>query len=108
MAVYDLEEQDKLEDLKAWWAQWGNTISGTVLAVCVGVIGIQGWRWWTQHQAEQATVLYNAVSAAARANDIVKAKDAMAQLGEKYGGTAYAPRGALIMAALLFDNGLRR
>ncbi len=105
MAVYDLEEQDKLEDLKAWWKQWGNTIAGIVIAVCVGVIGVQGWRWWSQHQAEQASVLYSAVSAAARANDTARAKDAMAQLADKFGGTAYAPRGALIIAALLFDNG---
>ena len=93
MAVYDLEEQDQLEDLKAWWKQWGNTIAGVVIAVCVGVIGVQGWRWWSQQQAEQASVLYNAVSAAARANDVAKAKDAMAQLADKYGGTGYAPRG---------------
>ncbi len=105
MAVYDLEEQDKLEDLKAWWKQWGNTISGIVIAVCVGVIGVQGWRWWSQHQAEQAAVLYNAVIGAARANDAAKAKDAMAQLADKFGRTAYAPRGALIVAALLFETG---
>jgi predicted negative regulator of RcsB-dependent stress response len=105
MAVYDLEEQDKLEDLKAWWKQWGNSIAGIVVAVCVGVIGLQGWRWWTQQQAEQASVLYNAVSTAARANDTAKAKDAMAQLADKYGRTAFAPRGALLVAALLFDNG---
>ena len=105
MAVYDLEEQDKLEDLKAWWSQWGNTIAGVIIAVCVGVVGVQGWRWWSQQQAEQAAVLYDAVSAAARANDPAKAKDAMAQLADKYGGTGYAPRAALIVAALLFDNG---
>lgn len=105
MAVYDLEEQDKLEDLKSWWKQWGNTISGIVIAACVAVIGVQGWRWWSQHQAEQAAVLYNAVVGAARANDAAKAKDAMAQLADKFGRTAYAPRGALILAALLFDTG---
>jgi predicted negative regulator of RcsB-dependent stress response len=105
MAVYDLEEQDKLDDLKAWWAQWGNTIGGVVIALSVGVIGVQGWRWWGQHQAEQATVLYDAVSAAARANDPAKAKDAMTQLADRYGGTGYAPRGALLLAAVLFDNG---
>ena len=105
MAVYDLEEQDKLDDLKAWWSQWGNTIAGVVIAVCVGVIGVQGWRWWSMQQAEQASVLYNAVSAAARANDTAKAKDAMAQLADKFGGTGYAPRAALIVAALLFENG---
>ena len=105
MAVYDLEEQDQLEDLKAWWKQWGNTIAGIVIAVCVGVIGVQGWRWWSQQQAEKGSVLYNAVSAAARANDVAKAKDAMAQLADKYGGTAYAPRAALIVAATLYDAG---
>jgi len=105
MAVYDLEEQDKLEDLKAWWKQWGNTIAGVVVALCVGVIGVQGWRWWSYNQAAQASVLYAAVNAAARSNDVAKAKDAMVQLADKYGGTGYAPRAALIVAALLFESG---
>jgi predicted negative regulator of RcsB-dependent stress response len=105
MAVYDLEEQDQLEDLKAWWKQWGNTIAGVIIAVCVGVIAVQGWRWWSQQQAEKGSVLYNAVSAAARSNDVAKAKDAMGQLADKYGGTAYASRAALILAAALYDAG---
>ena len=105
MAVYDLEEQDQLEDLKSWWKQWGNTVAGVVIAVCVGVIGVQGWRWWTQQQTERASALYNAVSAAARANDVAKAKDAMAQLADKYGGTGYAPRAALLVTPLLFEAG---
>jgi predicted negative regulator of RcsB-dependent stress response len=105
MAVYDLEEQDQLEDLKSWWKQWGNTVAGVVIAVCVGVIGVQGWRWWTQQQAGRASTLYNAVSAAARANDVAKAKDAMAQLADKYGGTGYAPRAALLVTPLLFETG---
>jgi predicted negative regulator of RcsB-dependent stress response len=105
MAVYDLEEQDQLEDLKAWWAQWGIYVSSVALAVCVAVVGVQGWRWWKHSQAEQASVLYAAVSAAARANDLAKAKEAMAGLADKFGGTGYAPRGGLIVARMLFDNG---
>ena len=93
MAVYDLEEQDQLEDLKAWWAQWGNYVTSVGLAVCVGVVGVQGWRWWKHSQAEQASVLYAAVSAAARGNDLGKAKDAMAGLADRFAGTGYAPRG---------------
>jgi predicted negative regulator of RcsB-dependent stress response len=105
MAVYDLEEQDQLEDLKAWWKQWGNYVSSAVLAVCVGIVGVQGWRWWQHSQAEQASVLYGAISTAVRANDLAKSKDAMTELAAKYPGTGYAPRGALIVAKLLFDNG---
>lgn len=105
MAAYDLEEQEQLEDLKAWWKQWGNTIAGVVIAVCVGVIGVQGWRWWTAQQAERASILYNAVATAARTNDVAKAKDAMTQLADKYGGTAYAARGSLLLAATLHEAG---
>ena len=105
MAAYDLEEQDQLEDLKAWWKQWGNTIAGIVIALSLGVIAVQGWRWWTGQQAEKASVFYNAVSDAVRSNDTAKAKDAMAQLADKYGGTPYAPRASLIVAATLFDAG---
>ncbi len=105
MAAYDLEEQDQLEDLKTWWKQWGNTVAGIVLALSIGVVGVQGWRWWTQQQATQANVLYDAVAAAVRANDAAKAKDAMTQLADKYAGTGYAPRAALLVAAQLFENG---
>ena len=105
MAAYDLQEQEQLEDLKAWWKQWGNTISGVVIAVCAGVIAVQGWRWWSAQQAEKASVLYSAVSAAARSNDIAKAKDAMTQLADRYGSTASAPRAALLLASTLHEAG---
>jgi predicted negative regulator of RcsB-dependent stress response len=105
MAVYDLEEQDQLEDLKAWWAQWGGYVATILIAISVGMVGVQGWRWWQHSQAEQASVLYSAIGAAARANDLAKAKDAMAQLADRYAGTGYAPRGGLIVARMLFDNG---
>jgi predicted negative regulator of RcsB-dependent stress response len=103
--AYDLEEQDQLEDLKAWWRQWGNTIAGVVIAASVGIIGVQGWRWWTQQQAAQAAAIYDAVNAAVRGNDAGKAKDAMAQLADKFAATGYAPRAALLLAAQLFENG---
>ena len=105
MAVYDLEEQEKLDDLKAWWNQYGNLVSGVVLAVALGILGVQGWRWWQGKQAEEASVMFNAVAAAAKANDVPKAKEASAQLAERFAGTGYAPRAALIVSKLMFDSG---
>ena len=105
MAVYDLEEQEKIDDLKAFWRRWGNAISGAVIAVCLAYIGVQGWRWYQNKQAEEAAVLYGAVASAVRTADVPKARDAMAQLADRFGGTGYAPRGALLYAKLAWDQG---
>ena len=105
MAVYDLEEQEKIEDLKAWWQQYGKYISAAIMTVAIVVAGVQGWRWYQHHQAEQASVLYQAVSQAVRTNDVAKAKDPASQIVEKFGSTAYAPRAALLYAKLLYDSG---
>ena len=105
MAAYDLEEQEKIDDLKAWWNQYGNTISVGIILACVVIGGVQGWRWWTGRRAAEAAVLYQAVSDGARKSDPAKVKDAMTTLTDQFGGTAYAPRGALLYAKLLFDAG---
>jgi predicted negative regulator of RcsB-dependent stress response len=105
MAVYDLEEQEKLDDLKAWWEQNSKYVSAAVLAVALVVIGVQGWRWYQRTQAEQASVLYQAVSQAARANDVSKAKEPASQIVDRFARTAYAPRAALLYAKMLYDSG---
>ena len=105
MAVYDLEEQEKLDDLKAWWEQNSKYVSAAVVVVALVVIGVQGWRWYQRTQAEQASVLYQAVSQAARANDISKAKEPASQIVDRYARTAYAPRAALLYAKMLYDSG---
>ena len=105
MAVYDLEEQEQIEDLKAWWANYGKYVAAAVVAIAVVVIGVQGWRYYQGKQAEQASVLYQAVSQAARANDLAKAKDPATQIVERFADTAYAPRAVLLYAKLLYDAG---
>ena len=105
MAVYDLEEQEKLDDLKAWWEQNSKYVSAAVVVVALVVIGVQGWRWYQRTQAEQASVLYQAVSQAAKANDASKAKEPASQIVDRYARTAYAPRAALLYAKMLYDSG---
>ena len=107
MAAYDLEEQEQIDELKAWWERYGNAITvGLVLALLV-IAGVQGYRWWAGKRAEDASVLYSAISDAIRAKDAAKAKDAAAQLTDRYAGTGYAPRGALLFAKQLYDAGDR-
>lgn len=105
MAVYDLQEQETIDDLKAWWTRWGTLVAAIVIAVAVAVVAIQGWRWWKSSQTEAAGALYSAVAAASRGEDPGKAKEAMATLADKYAGTGYAGRAALLRAKQLWNEG---
>ena len=99
--------QKQIDELKAWWARYGSAITiGLVLGLLV-IAGIQGWRWWAGKRAEDASVLYTAVSDAVRAKDAAKAKDAALSITDRYGSTGYAPRAALLYAKLLYDTGDR-
>ena len=105
MAAYDLDEQEKLGDLKAWWSRYGNYVTGAITVVALVIAANQGWKWYASKQAIEASTLYFALSDAAAKNDVAKVKDASAQLMEKFAGTGYAPRGALLAAKSAFDAG---
>ncbi len=105
MAAYDLDEQEKLGDLKAWWSRYGNYVTGAITVVALIIAANQGWKYYTGKQAAEASGLYFALSDAAGKNDAAKVKDANAQLIEKFAGTGYAPRGALLAAKSAFDAG---
>ena len=105
MAAYDLDEQEKLGDLKAWWSRYGNYVTGAITVVALLIAANQGWKYYTGKQAAEASTLYFALSDAATKNEAAKVKDANAQLIEKFAGTGYAPRGALLAAKSAFDAG---
>ena len=105
MAVYDLEEQERVDDLKAWWARWGNVVSWVAIGIAAVIVAVQGWRYWQTTRAEAAGALYLAVANAGRAGEPAKAKDAMATMLDQYAGTAYAPRAALLYAKQLWSAG---
>jgi predicted negative regulator of RcsB-dependent stress response len=105
MAAYDLDEQEKLGDLKAWWARNGNIVTGIVVVLAIAVAGSQAWKWWNKKQAAEASTLYFAISEGITKNEAAKIKDATAQLLEKFPSTGYAPRGALLAAKAAFDAG---
>ena len=100
----DLEEQEQVEELKAWWKQHGGLITAFIVAVALGFAGWQGWRWYQASQAGQASVLYDTVTKAAQANDAKALRDAAGTLVENYPRTLYASMGALVAARYYFDR----
>jgi predicted negative regulator of RcsB-dependent stress response len=105
MATYDLQEQEQIDDLKAWWDRWGGTVSTGVVIAAIVIAGVQAWRWYSGKKAEEAGAMYQAVSEAIRKNDGPRARDAITQIEDRFAGTGYAPRAALLYARMLYDTG---
>ena len=53
----DLEEQEQVEELKAWWKQHGGLVAAAVVAAALTFAGWQGWRWYQANQAAHASTL---------------------------------------------------
>ena len=93
--AYDLEEQEQIATIKSWWQQHGNLVTTAVLALAVGLAGVQGWRYYRGQQAVAAATLYHQVEYADKANDGKRVKEIAARLAEKYASTPYAAMAAL-------------
>lgn len=105
MAHYDLEEQEQIDSLKAWWKQYGNLITGLVMAASLAVIGWQGWNWYQRSQSAQAAAVFAVLEQAQAAGDAQKMKAATGELTEKFGRTSYASLAALLAARQSIDSG---
>lgn len=105
MAVYDHEEQEQLDELKAWWRQYGNLVTGALLVLAVGMAGWQGWNWWQREQSLQASALYALVERAAEARDAKRVRDAAGELISNYARTRYAVMAALLSARMQIEAG---
>ena len=104
MAVYDLEEQDQLDDLKAWWARWGNTVV-TALVDRLRHRGRRAGLALVERQAEEAAALFAACRRRRARTTSPRPRMRRRRLTTSTRGTGYAPRAALLLAKMQFDAG---
>ena len=103
--AYDLQEQEQLDELKAWWAKYGNLILTVATVVLLGFAAYNGWRWYERNQAEEAAGVYAEFERAMTARDAERVKTLTSTLTDKYARTVYAPMAALQGARWAADNG---
>ncbi|HLA34113.1 MAG TPA: tetratricopeptide repeat protein [Rhodocyclaceae bacterium] len=104
MAVYDLEEQEQLDEIKTWWTQYGNLVTGLVTAAAIAVAAWQGWNAWQRHQSAGASAIFASLQQAAGQKDAKRSRELAGELIDKYSGTAYAGMGALLAARIQIDS----
>ena len=56
--AYDLQEQESIDELKAWWDKWGNLTLGAITVVCLAFAGYNGMKWYDRYKASEANKAY--------------------------------------------------
>ena len=105
---YDLQEQEQLETLKAWWKANSNFVTTVATAVLLGVLAYQGWGWYGTRQVAAASERYEEferASASTDPKDAARARELAGTLIDQYGSTVYASMAALRAAKSNLDAG---
>lgn len=101
----DLEEQEQLDQLKAFWKQYGNALTWLVTLVLAGFAAWNGWNWWQRDQAVKAAAMFEELERAATAGEVSKAGGIFNDMKERFPRTAYAQQGGLVAAKVQFEKG---
>ncbi|BAL96093.1 YfgM family protein [Rubrivivax gelatinosus] len=101
----DLQEQEQIDALKAFWKRYGNLVSWLLIAALAAYAGWNGWNYWQRSQALKASAMYDELDRAAAAGDADKSGRIFGDLKDRYAGTAYAEQGGLAAAKVQFEKG---
>ena len=98
MATLDLQEQEQIAALKAWWKDNGKWLLMTLALAIGGFTAMQGWQSYKSNQALDAYTLFVQLLKQVESGDPKRVNDAAAAVIDKYGSSAYAPRASLVAA----------
>ena len=101
----DLQEQEQIDALKAFWAKYGNLIMWTVTLV---LAAFAAWTWWQKIERDRGSVastMYGELQSAAAAGDAKRAAQILGDMKSKASKTTYTQLGALLAARTQADKG---
>ncbi|MEO8836268.1 MAG: tetratricopeptide repeat protein [Caldimonas sp.] len=101
----DLEEQEQLDQLKAFWNQYGNLISWVLILCLGGYAAWNGWNYYLREQGSKAGALYDELDRAAQASNSDTATRIFADMKERYPRAAFTQQGGLVAARVAAEKG---
>ncbi len=96
--AYDLEEQESLAQLKAWWDKWGNLTLTCITVLCLAFAAYNGWNWYKRYQGGKATVAYVQLQNAYVLNDEKNVRSLSDGLMKEYSNHVFASLAGLMKA----------
>jgi predicted negative regulator of RcsB-dependent stress response len=101
----DLEEQEQLDQFKAFWQKYRNLITGLVTVALFAYAAYSGYQWWRNSQAAAASQLYETMLGAIIKGDKDQTLLAADDLQKQFSRTPYAAMSSLVAAKIASDAG---
>lgn len=101
----DLEEQEQVDELKAWWKAHGNKVIAGVVLFVVAVAGFRGWNYYQHKQLSEASAVFQSLAREFSGGDTAKIRAVAGTIIDTYPRTVYAVDAALIAAKVNFESG---
>ena len=103
--AYDLEEQEQIASLQAFWNKYGNILTWVLIALLGSYAAYNYWNYHQRNQAVGASTLYNNLQGAVEAKDNALVQRTATDIQAKFQGSSYAQMSALAAAKSAFDAG---
>lgn len=100
----DLQEQEQIDALKAFWKTWGNLITWTLIVVLGAYAAWNGWQWYQRDQGQKAGAMFDELERAVQAADLEKTQRVFDDLKQRFPGTTFAQQGGLALAKLQVEK----
>ena len=101
----DLQEQEQLDELKAFWGRYGNLLTWLVIAALAAYAGWNGWNYWQREQAVKAGSMFDELDSAVEAGDADRSARIFADMKSRYPRTTFTQQGGLLAAKVQADKG---
>jgi predicted negative regulator of RcsB-dependent stress response len=102
-AHLNLEDQEQLDKIKHFWAQYGNIITWVLIAVFGSMAAWNGWNYWQRSQGAKAAAMYEELQRATISGDAANIERAFTSMKDGYGSTTYAAQAAMLAGKALYE-----
>ncbi len=98
-------EEEQAEAIKKWWGENGKSIVAGVVIGITAIFGLRAYNTHTAQQAEAASMLYEQMLVASRANDTENVSIYANRVIDDYKSSSYAIFATLMLAKIAAESG---